>query len=203
MNSAFSYTVKRDYGFAPNPFYGVLTLATCKPRIRKYAVLGDYIIGNAPVADNNKLIFMAKVTEISTFDSYWEDSRFQCKKPEMNGSIKKLYGDNIYHHNRLGNWIQSNSHHSLQDGSVNLYNLHKDTGTTENVLICRQFFYFGKSMFNIPKEYGICIHRGIGHHCPEYNIAEALWRYLGVNYSMGMINLPNQFNSFDWYDGKS
>ena len=27
-----SYVVARDYGFAPNPFLGVCTLATCKPK---------------------------------------------------------------------------------------------------------------------------------------------------------------------------
>lgn len=203
MSCAFSYIVKRDFGFAPNPFYGVLTLATCKPLIRKYADVGDYVIGNAPIAHEHKLIFMAKVGEISTFDFYWEDIRFQCKKPKMNGSRKKLYGDNIYHRDELGNWIQSNSHHSLKDGSVNLHNLHKDTGTTVKVLICNQFFYFGKSMFNLPQEYCTCIHRGRGHHRPENNVAELLWRYLGNNYPMGMINIPNQFNNFDWYDGKS
>src|SRR5712671_5339411 len=31
----YSYVVARDFGFAPNPFFGVCTLATCKPDIRK------------------------------------------------------------------------------------------------------------------------------------------------------------------------
>ena len=41
----YSYIVKRDYGFAPNPFYGYCTLATCKPVIRKHAEIGDIIVG--------------------------------------------------------------------------------------------------------------------------------------------------------------
>ena len=41
----YSYIVKRDYGFAPNPFYGYCTLATCKPVIRKHAEIGDIIQG--------------------------------------------------------------------------------------------------------------------------------------------------------------
>ncbi|MFH1865797.1 MAG: hypothetical protein ABIK85_07930, partial [Candidatus Eisenbacteria bacterium] len=36
----FSYIVARDYGFAPNPFCGVCTLATCKPKIRESASVG-------------------------------------------------------------------------------------------------------------------------------------------------------------------
>ncbi|SSY70238.1 hypothetical protein [Alysiella crassa] len=36
-----SYVVKYDYGFAPNPYHGFLTLATCKPVIRSNAEIGD------------------------------------------------------------------------------------------------------------------------------------------------------------------
>lgn len=34
-----------DTGFAPNPFFGILTLATCKPGIRLTKKVGDYIAG--------------------------------------------------------------------------------------------------------------------------------------------------------------
>ena len=47
MAKAYSYIVAREYIFAPNPFFGVLTLATCKPGIRYSAEIGDFIIGNA------------------------------------------------------------------------------------------------------------------------------------------------------------
>ena len=33
----YSYVFDHDYGFAPNPFHGVCTLATCKPSIREHA----------------------------------------------------------------------------------------------------------------------------------------------------------------------
>ena len=92
MGRAFSYVVKRDYGFAPNPFYGVLTLATCKPNIRKSADVGDFIIGNADNSHDNKLIYMAKVSKVMTFDQYWNDKFFECKRPVMNGSLKKNMG---------------------------------------------------------------------------------------------------------------
>jgi hypothetical protein len=41
----YSYVVAHDFGFAPNPFDGLCTLATCKPDIRKKAAVGDYIVG--------------------------------------------------------------------------------------------------------------------------------------------------------------
>ena len=34
----FRYRMDHDYGFAPNPFWGTLTLATCKAQIRKSLV---------------------------------------------------------------------------------------------------------------------------------------------------------------------
>ena len=36
----YSYVITRDYGFAPNPFGGICTLATCKPGIRNHAKVG-------------------------------------------------------------------------------------------------------------------------------------------------------------------
>ena len=134
MAGGFSYIITRDFGFAPNPFHGVLTLATCKPKIRKAAQVGDYLIGNSNKANGNKLIYMAKVDEITTFDQYWVDPRFQCKKATMNGSFKTLYGDNIYHHEGE-KWIQANSHHSLENGMENHANLERDTGITDQVLM--------------------------------------------------------------------
>lgn len=41
----YSYVITRDYGFAPNPFWNVCSLATCKPQIRQHASVGDWIAG--------------------------------------------------------------------------------------------------------------------------------------------------------------
>lgn len=204
MAKAYSYVVKRDYGFAPNPFYGVLTLATCKQKIRKGAEVGDFIIGNADIGHDNKLIYMAKVTEVTTFDKYWEDPRFRCKRPVMNGSLKKLYGDNIYHHGNDGEWIQEDSHHANNDGTVNVNNLNRDTGTTDRVLICEDYIYLGKSMVSVPDEYRNCIHKGRSHGCPDYGDAQKLWDYLKEHYpDNGKVDNPNLFDKFERYDGIS
>lgn len=204
MAKAFSYIVARDYGFAPNPFYGVLTLATCKPIIRKTAGVGDFIIGCSNKSMGNKLIYMAKVSEILTFDNYWNDPRYSKKKPVMNGSLKTLYGDNIYHHDSEGNWMQEDSHHTNNDGTINLYNLERDTGSTDKVLICNEFVYLGKSMISVPDEYDSCIYKCRGFCHPDYDDAKLLWDYLKAHYPVGgKIDVPNQFNNFKRYDGKS
>jgi hypothetical protein len=41
----FAYKMTHDTGFAPNPFHGACTLATCKPQIRLHKRVGDWIAG--------------------------------------------------------------------------------------------------------------------------------------------------------------
>lgn len=202
MVRGFSYIITRDFGFAPNPFHGVLTLATCKPKIRKVAQIGDYLIGNSNKVTGNKLIYMAKVDEVTTFDQYWLDARFQCKKATMNGSFKTLYGDNIYHHEGE-KWIQANSHHSLDNGMENHANLKKDTEITDHVLICGDFFYLGQSMIDIADQFPHCVHRHIGHHVVSEAECRVLWQFLEESFpEKGLIDVPNLFRLFTRYNGK-
>ena len=150
----YSYIVARDYGFAPNPFYGFCTLATCKPRIRKSAAIGDWIIGTGSKRKNKAghLVYAMRVTETMPFDEYWNDPRFQRKKPDPYGSEKQGYGDNIYHRDSslTDEWKQLDSHHSRGDGSPNLKNIERDTGV-DRVLISDDFIYCGGSGPLIPK----------------------------------------------------
>jgi hypothetical protein len=141
----FIYVVDRDFGFAPNPFHRFCTLATCKPGIRKSAQVGDWVIGvgGTRLKATGRCLYVMKVTETSTFDEYWADSRFRLKRPLRNGSSVMMVGDNIYHRrDGDGVWIQEDSHHSNPDGSPNMTNLRTDTSST-NVLISAHFFYFG------------------------------------------------------------
>ena len=93
----FSYVVARDFGFAPNPFGGYCTLATCKPPIRERAEVGDIIIGTRASPKKNEIVYFMEVSEVSNFQQYWEDPRFKVKRPNMYGSKKQAFGDNIYH----------------------------------------------------------------------------------------------------------
>lgn len=142
----YTYAITRDFGFAPNPFHGICTLATCKPDIRKKAKIGDWIMGvggsSIPTV-KRKCILLMKVSEKMSFQEYWDDNRFTLKKSIRNGSDVQLLGDNIYHKDEDGNWIQENSHHSMSDGTPNLDNLKRDTGKTDQVLISHFFLYFG------------------------------------------------------------
>jgi len=139
----YIYVVARDFGFAPNPFHGYCTLATCKPGIRKGASIGDWVmgVGGSRLSATGKCIYLMKVTEKLNFNEYWQDERFQMKKPCRNGSNTMMLGDNIYHkENDI--WIQEDSHHSLLDGTVNQTNLERDT-KSDKVLTSNHYYYFG------------------------------------------------------------
>ncbi|HJW23502.1 MAG TPA: hypothetical protein VJ576_01280 [Rhodocyclaceae bacterium] len=142
----YTYTITRDFGFAPNPFHGFCSLATCKPHIRKAARIGDWVMGIGGTslgAAKRKCIFLMKVTEKNGFQNYWSDRRFSLKKPLRNGSRVQMLGDNIYHKGPDGSWIQEDSHHSNPDGTPNPVNVKRDTGHSDQVLISNYFIYHG------------------------------------------------------------
>jgi hypothetical protein len=160
----YSYVVARDYGFAPNPFFGICTLATCKPKIRNSARGGDWIVGtgSAVYGLSGRIVYAMKVSEILSYTEYWLDSRFQVKKPNLRGSLKQAYGDNIYHSNAKANeWVQEDSHHSKEDGTPNLANVMHDTQTPK-VLIGEEFTYWGGTGPEIPDEFR-CVCAGRNH----------------------------------------
>ena len=150
----YSYKLDHDYGLAPNPFGEYCTLAVCKGKIRsnKNLSVKDWIIGTGSksLSAEHKLIYVMQVDEIITFDEYWEDERFQYKKPVLNGSLVQIHGDNIYHKDKkTGEWIQENSAHSGKDGCLNQEHLEADT-KGKNVLISEHFFYLGNKAASIP-----------------------------------------------------
>lgn len=151
----YSYVVARDYGFAPNPFFGVCTLATCKPRIRKAAHLGDWVVGTGSKKHRREkhIVFAMRVTDAMTFNQYWVDRRFQRKRPNLQGSKKQAFGDNIYSRKAgTKNWCQANSHHSMADGSPNKLNVATDT-QADRVLISDDFVYWGGAGPRLPQKF--------------------------------------------------
>ena len=150
----YVYVVARDFGFAPNPFHGVCTLATCKPDIRRVAQVGDRVIGmgGAALGTVGRCVYAMEVTSTMTFDEYWADPAFRCKRPVRNGSLRVMVGDNIYHREGDGDeapWRQEDSHHSRPDGSPDPVNLRTDT-QTDRVLISTRFVYFGQTAPVVP-----------------------------------------------------
>lgn len=201
----YSYVIPRDYGFAPNPYFHYCTLATCKPVIRKCAQVGDWIAGFGAAASpvREKLVVLMRVEETMSFDEYWEDERFRCKRPVFNKGVIHMYGDNIYHH--VGEeWMQEFSHHSMQDGSINYVNLNRDT-KTDRVLIAKDFYYFGNNAIDIPQKFEMLIRKGRNHIvCTDESIINDFTGYMREKYDERIYGVPysRKKGNFTYYKGE-
>jgi Nucleotide modification associated domain 2 len=181
MSRLYIYVVDRDFGFAPNPFHGFCTLATCKPKIRNAAEIGDWVVGmgGSRLKASGKCIFAMRISNKITFNEYWTNPKYLDKKPIRNGSRKMMVGDNVYYLNSSSKqWQQADSHHSNADGSINPDNLTRDTSTNK-VLISNHFFYFGIEAPIIPER-----------------LLSAIGYKNGRNYRV--FELDECMNLFDW-----
>lgn len=193
----FSYVVARDYGFAPNPFFGFCTLATCKPGIRASASVGDWVVGLTSVDDraSRGLVYVMQVAEVLTYDQYWRDARFADKRPDLHGSLKRAYGDNIYHRAKAGGpWLQLDSHHSFEDGLPNSDNVLNDT-QSDKVLIATRFAYWGRSAPDVPghlrdfEGHDLVIGRGYKNSYPQ-TFVQAFVEWFDALHAEGDLGMP-------------
>ena len=165
-NYLYCYKMTWDTESAPNPHHGVLTLAICKPTIRRCSQVGDWISGwTAKVVhgkneriysfDYPKLIYLARVQKKLTFAEYW--IQYTDKYPHEIKGNKSTYdsGDNIYkplvtNPNNYSDYEQvKNNNHTKEDI------VHDLSG--KFVLICEEFYYYGvnnaidieKDVFNV------------------------------------------------------
>lgn len=166
MTRLFSYVVRYDSGFAPNPFYGYCTLATCKPVIRQAAQVGDWIVGTGSadkkIRRENRLVHAMRIKETLDFRTYWDDSRFRKKRPMRQGSRRQSCGDNIYFRSEDDSrWLQLDSFHAHLDASIRANHIVRDTGT-DRILISDDYYYFGgegpeiPAVFRDPSRYDLC-----------------------------------------------
>ena len=154
----YRYVVALDRGFAPNPFWGYCTLATCKPQIRLHAEPGDWVagMGSSRKVGQGKLVFALRVSEKLYFEQYNADPRFANKKPPLNGPPIQLSGDNIYYKSPDRRWKRRRS----------LFYRHAKMGRDlkgKYVLIAKEFYYFGADAQKIPSRYIDLIPHGRGH----------------------------------------
>lgn len=168
----FSYKLTHDTGFAPNPFHGVLTLATCKPGIRATKKAGDWLAGFASTAlhlnaksygvniDPDALIYLARVSEVISLSRYFEDSRFQSKIPPRCQTVDSIAcsGDNIY----KPLWTKEDGANEYEQVSqIHHDESHMATDLSgKNALVCEEFYYLGRAGVPIPIQGGISRPKG-------------------------------------------
>lgn len=109
MPKIYSYILRTDDGAAPNPFWGLCTLTICKPKIRRKAQIGDWVIGtgskNVKVSDgkiydfSDSLVYAMKISDKKTLKEYDTFCRNQLtnKIPNFDMDNWKIHaGDCIY-----------------------------------------------------------------------------------------------------------
>ena len=154
MNKAIGYKMTHDTGFAPNPFHGAITLATCKPAMRRRRGKDDWVAGFASgvLVENARahgvsipyggLVYLMQLTEEPLeLAAYFNDVRFFKKRPVLDSRDPEVRsGDNIYWRDADGLYQQlpNNSH----------WHQHKDQDISgKNALVSTRFWYFGRNCF--------------------------------------------------------
>jgi hypothetical protein len=201
MQKFISYKMTHDTGFAPNPFGEHLTLATCKPTIRRTKKPGDWVAGFASkkLVETSRragvaipasgLVYLMRVAETIKLDDYFYDPRFQQKKPTKGCADPILRcGDNIYASDGFGGHRQlPNDSHDASSGTVN----HDTSGV--NILLADVFYYFGRNCL-IPdggwESIGISLSTGRTFYCDEADLKNIqLFLHKG-GYQPGVHGLP-------------
>jgi hypothetical protein len=162
----FSYKLTDDCGFAPNPFWGILTLATCKPQIRRYKKEGDWIAGFTSgtlcghAVGRERLIYLMQVKHKVPIAQYFRDPKYAQKIPNQKSRCAvERAGDNIYRPRRgpasaPSDFVQlPNDHHCDMKGGCRLGDTQRHDLSGLNVLIAVRFAYFGRDAIEIPASY--------------------------------------------------
>jgi hypothetical protein len=159
----FSYCIPVDDGAAPNPYWGVCTLNICKPKIRKSAKEGDWVVGlgskNVNGIDySGKVVYAMQITKrmpMAEYDQY-------CKKwlpkkiPNMeNPDYKLKVGDSIYDFEVHSDGKLRPSVHGLENRTTDLSGIY--------TLLSEHFYYFGENAIDLPQTLTPIIKQGPNH----------------------------------------
>src|SRR5713101_472737 len=131
MDKIYYYIHAVDTGRAPCVDQGLLTLAICKPEIRRKADTGDWVIGFTPKTQGWKLSYLAKVKSKLAGSQYYGSEKYSKRS------------DNIYQTNHTGGFFLRD--HRAHDET----HISSDVGSQEDgwknawVLVGEKFWYFG------------------------------------------------------------
>ncbi|MBD1853928.1 hypothetical protein H6F87_28860 [Cyanobacteria bacterium FACHB-502] len=162
MPRLFTYTIPIDDGAAPNPFYGMCSLAICKPGIRRTAQVGDWVAGlgskKAPSGDlSGRLVYAMQVEEVLSLQDYdyFAPTRWTHRIPNVESlALHERLGDCIYNFSN-GRPTQRRSVHGPGNMDTDLRG--------KNVLISRNFYYFGNRAIRLAEHLRPICHQTQGH----------------------------------------
>jgi hypothetical protein len=162
MQRLFTYTIPVDDGAAPNPFNGMCSLAICKPGIRRVAKPDDWVAGlgskNAPSGDlSGHVVYAMRIEEVLSLRDYdlKASSRWPHRIPNVQSvALQDRLGDCIYDFSN-GNPIQRLGVHGNSNIETDL--------SGENVLLSKDFYYFGNRARILPDYLRPICHQAQGH----------------------------------------
>jgi len=160
----YSYCLRWDDGAAPNPFWGLCTLAICKPAIRRVAEPGDWVVGLGSSADPvmgdlaGQVVYAMRVSTRLTMREYDEFCRSEQrgKIPDWHSRyFKKRVGDCIYDYQGLDEPRLRRGVHTEKNREVDLGG--------KNVLLSNHFFYLGNKPRRLPAHLAPIVQLTQGH----------------------------------------
>jgi hypothetical protein len=139
-----------------------------------------------------------RVDKIISFDEYWNNPQYKCKRPVVNGSLIQMYGDNFYHTDNRGNVIQEVSAHSRDATTENVIHKKRDVRGS-NVLLSNHFYYFGDAAPFIPRNLMniCCTSRNYSYKDISEDEIQFFLDWLSEKYEMGVHGDPISWNKFN------
>lgn len=158
----YSYCLRYDDGAAPNPFWGVCTLAICKPAIRRTAQAGDWVVGTGSVrspggSSAGRVVYAMRVSKVLSMPDYdaWTRAKRPAKVPDWTSrDHRRRLGDSIYDFSEEPPALRP-SVHGANEVRTDL--------SGRNVLVSNHFFYFGNGAVPLPERLLPIVHQGRGH----------------------------------------
>lgn len=136
---------------APNPRAGLITLATCKPEIRKAAQEGDWVIGNFPAPKNEIVAWAGRVERSMPIHEYAreysarDDALYDL---DAGGELHRVSGKHAQYHRERDQQCKD------KKGSVLIFDQ-------------TQSWYFGGNGRVLPLELHHLAARGQGHRVKQ------------------------------------
>lgn len=128
-NDIYVYRMTADNGGAPCVYRRLLSLAICKPMIRRTAEVGSLVFGFGGKRLGERLIYVARITEKPEVGAYYREARFH-PRPDC------IYRDQGGHPVRISDArYHADSDQSGHDVGADFDRAH--------VLLSRDFRYFG------------------------------------------------------------
>jgi hypothetical protein len=188
----FTYVITHDGGFAPNPFYGTLTLNCCKPDIRRHAQVGDWVAAFTAAgfpAGRGLLVYAMRVSQKMTMVEYeaWTHNHLPEKIPPQGGGLarhERQAGDSQYNFD-TDPPTQRDGFHGPGEAATDLSGGH--------TLLSGEYYYFGGRPVEVPEYLRPIIHKGRAHKWrPNEPYVEDFQAWLRSSYEPGIHGWPHK-----------